>query len=59
MVKQVITKKNMKIKFRSDDNSLLNKILELHMLTVIVRYVLEEDGKHYLQIFVDECLYDL
>ena len=46
----------MKIKFNSDDNLPLNKILKLHMLTVIVRYVFEVDGKYYLQIFLDECL---
>ena len=37
----------MKIKFNSDDDLLLNKILKLHMLTIIVRTVFEEDGKHY------------
>ena len=46
----------MKIKFNSDDNLPLNKILKLHMLTVIVRYVFEVDGKYYLHIFLDECL---
>ena len=35
----------MKVKFNSDDNLPLNKMLKLHMLTVIVRYVSEEDGK--------------
>ena len=34
----------MKIKFSSDDNSRLNKMLKLYMLTVIVRSVFEEDG---------------
>ena len=27
------------------------------MLTVIVRSVFEDDGKHYRQVFLDECLY--
>ena len=36
----------MKIKFNSDDNLPLNKILELHMLTIIVRSVCQEDGKY-------------
>ena len=27
------------------------------MLTVIVRFVFEEDGKYYPQVFLDECLY--
>ena len=30
----------------------------LHMLTVIVRSVFEEDGKYYPQVFLDECLYE-
>ena len=41
----------MKIKFNSDDNLPLGKILKLCMLTVVVRSVFEEDGKYYSQIF--------
>ena len=44
----------MKIKFNSDDNMSLNKMLKLHMLTVSV---FEEDDKYYPQVFLDECLY--
>ena len=40
-----------KIKFISDDNLHLNKKLKLHMLTVIVKSVFEEDGKYYPQFF--------
>ena len=46
----------MKIKFNSDDNLPLNKLLKLHMLktivrsTIIVRSVFEEDGKFHPQI---------
>ena len=29
------------------------------MLTVIVRSVLEEDGKYYTQVFWDEFLYEV
>ena len=47
----------MKIKFNSDHDLPLNKILKLHMLTIIVRSVFEEDGKYYPQIFLDQCLY--
>ena len=36
----------MKIKFNSNDNLPSNKMLKLHMLTVIVRSVFEEDGKY-------------
>ena len=46
----------MKIKFSSDDDLPLSKILKLHML---IRSVFEEDGKYYPQVFLDECLYEL
>ena len=49
----------MKIKFNSDDDLPLNKILELHMLTIIVGSVFEEDGKYYPQVVLDECLYEV
>ena len=38
------------VKCNSDDNLSLNKMLKLHMLTVIVRSVFEEDGKIYPQV---------
>ena len=49
----------MKIKFNSDNDLPLNKPLKLHMLTIIVRYVFEEDGKFYSQVYLDGCLYEL
>ena len=39
----------MRIKFISDDDLPLNKILKLHVLTIIVRSVFEKDGKSYSQ----------
>ena len=33
-------------------------MLKHHMLTVIVRSAFEEDGKYYLQVFLDEYLYE-
>ena len=48
----------MRIKFNSDDGLPLNKILKLHMLTIIVRSVFEEEGKYYPQVFLDDCLYE-
>ena len=44
----------MKIRFESDNNLPLNKILKLPMLTVIVSSVFQEDGKYYPQVFLDE-----
>ena len=48
----------MKIKFESDDDLSLGRILKLHMLTVIVRSVFEENGKYPKKI-LDDCLYEL
>ena len=49
----------MKIKFNSDENVPLSKMLKLHMLTVIVRSVFKEVGKYYPEVFLDECLYEV
>ena len=49
----------MKIKLSQGDDLSLNKILKLHILTTIVRSVFEEDGKYSLQVFLDECLYEV
>ena len=47
----------MKIKFDTNDNFLLNKPLKLPILTIIVRSAIEEEV--YLQVYLDECLYEL
>ena len=49
----------MKTKFNTDDNLALNKPLKLHLLTIIVRCIFEEDGKFYPQLYLDDCLYEL
>ena len=49
----------MKFKFSSDDNLPLNKILQLHNLTIIIRSVFQEDNKYYPHFFLDERLYEL
>ena len=46
----------MKIKFNSDDNLPLNKPLNFHNMTITIRYVFEEDGKLYPQVFLDDTL---
>ena len=48
----------MKIKINSDNNLPLEKPLKLHMMTIIIRSVFEEDGKPYLQLFLDDALYE-
>ena len=49
----------MKIKFNSDDDLPLNKLLKFHNMTITIRSVFEEDGKLYLQVFLDDTLYEL
>ena len=49
----------MKIKFNSNDDLPLNKPLKFHVMTIIVRFVFEEDGQLYPQVFLDDCLYQL
>ena len=50
--------KYMQIKFNSDDSLPLNKLLRLHNLTIVIRFVFQEDNKYYPQVFLDECLYE-
>ena len=52
-------KKYMKIKFNSDDNLPLEKILKLYNLTIVVRSVFQENRKYYLQLFWNDWLYEL
>ena len=42
----------MKIKFNSDHNLPLNKMLKLCNVTVIVRSAFQEHGKYYPQVFL-------
>ena len=49
----------MKIKFNTDDNLPLNKPLKLHLLTIIVSCIFEEDGKFYPQLYLEDCLHEL
>ena len=49
----------MKIKFKSDDDLLLNKLLKFLLMTMVIRYGFIEDGKPYQQLFLDDALYEL
>ena len=49
----------MKIKFKTDDNLPSNKPLKLHLLTIIVRCIFEEDRKFYPQLCLYNCLHEL
>ena len=47
----------MKTEFNSDNNLPLNKILQIHMLTVILRCGFQENGKYYSQVFqMNACM---
>ena len=49
----------MKIKFNSDDELPLNKMIEIPTMTIVVRAVFHENNEYYPQVFLDECLYKL
>ena len=49
----------MKIKFNTDDDLPLNKSLKFHLMAITIRHVFEEDGKLYLQVFLNDTLYEL
>ena len=46
----------MKIKFNTDDNIPLNKIIYFPTITIIIRSVTKKDNKYYPQLFLDDCL---
>ena len=49
----------MKIKIDLDADLPLNKTIEIHEVTIVVRAVFHENNKYYPQVFSDECLYEL
>ena len=49
----------MKIKFNSDDDLPLNKLLTFYLMVIIIRCVFSKDGKFYPQLFSDDALYEL
>ena len=49
----------MKTNFYSDVDLPLNKPLKLHTMAIIIRSILEEGGKFYPQVFLDDALYQL
>ena len=49
----------MKIKFNSDDDLPLNKTIEIHSATIVVKAVFHENNEYYPQVFLEKCLYEL
>ena len=48
----------MKIKFNSNNELPLNKMVKIHVIVILVTTVFHENNK-YPQFFLDECLYEL
>ena len=49
----------MKIKFNTEDNIPLNKIIYFPTITIIIRSITKKDDKYYPQLFLDDCLYEV
>ena len=49
----------MKVKFNTDDNIPLNKIIYFRTITIIIRSITKKDYKYYPQLFLDDCLYEV
>ena len=49
----------MKIKFNTNDNILLNKIIYFPTITITIRSVAQKDREYYPQLFLDACLYEV
>ena len=47
------------MKFESNDDLPLNKSVNLRLLTIIIRCVFSEHDKCYLQLLLDDTLYEL
>ena len=48
-----------KITFESNDDLPIYKPIKLHLLTIVIRSIFNEDDKFYPQIFLDDALYQL
>ena len=48
----------MKIKFESNDDLPLGKILSIPVCIVTVGSVFQEDNSYYPQVYLHECLYE-
>ena len=49
----------MKIKFESNDNLSIDNIINMQQVTVIIRSIFAQNGKFYLQLFLDDALYEI
>ena len=49
----------MRIKFESNDNLPTDNIVNMHLVTIIIRSGFAQNGKFYPQLFLDNALYEL
>ena len=47
----------MRIKFESDNDLPLGKILNIPLCVIIVKSVFQENDRYYPQVFLKECFY--
>ena len=47
-----------KLRFSSDVDLPLDTLIEFHMLTKVIICVIKKGNKYYLEIYLDECLYE-
>ena len=47
----------MKIKFESNNIFPIDKDVNIHTATIIIKAIFAKDGKYYPQLFVDDGLY--
>ena len=48
----------MKIRFESDDNLTLGKILNIPVCVIFARSAFQENNNYYPQVFLHECFYE-
>ena len=47
-----------KIKFESDDDLPISKIINIPVCVIVIRSVFEEDSKYYPKVLLHECFYE-
>ena len=47
-----------RIRFESDDDLSLGKILSIHSIIIATRFVFQEDSKYCSQVCLHECVYE-
>ena len=46
-----------KIRFSSDIDLPLGKLIEFKVLTIIIKCIIKKNDKYYPEIYLEECLY--